>query len=129
MSCHSQILADSPVLAPVRESFQTNKPIVWTRVSRLPDYVYFDHSIHVQKGVACTSCHGQVDEMPATAKAESLQMQFCIDCHVAPDKQIRPRDQVFNMQWQAPPNIAAIQADLAKKYDVKPMTSCSTCHR
>ncbi len=129
MNCHSQILANSPVLAPVRESFQTSKPIVWARVDRLPDYVHFDHSIHVQKGIGCVSCHGQVDDMPLTAKAESLQMQFCINCHMDPEKQVRPRSEVFNLEWQPPPNYAVLQQQLAQKYKVRTEISCSTCHQ
>ncbi len=129
MNCHSQIWAQSPTLAPVRESFQSGQPIVWTRVNRLPDYVYFDHSIHVQKGIGCVSCHGRVDEMPAVAKAESLQMQFCLDCHRAPQSQVRPRSEVFNLSWQPPANQAAFQAELAQAYDVQSKLSCSTCHR
>lgn len=129
MNCHSQIFSQSPALAPVRESFATGKPIAWTRVNRLPDYVYFNHSIHVQKGVGCVSCHGRIDEMPATAKAESLQMQFCINCHRAPQNQIRPRDQVFNLSWQPPADEAAFRAELAQKYQVESKLSCSTCHR
>jgi hypothetical protein len=129
MNCHAQILAQSPALAPVRESFQTGVPIVWTRVNNLPDYVYFDHSIHVQKGVGCASCHGQVEDMPATAKAESLQMQFCINCHRAPQREIRPREEVFNLDWKPPANEATFRQELVQKYDVKSMLSCSTCHR
>jgi hypothetical protein len=129
MNCHSQIFAQSPTLAPVRASFQTGKPIVWNSVNRLPDYVYFDHSIHVQKGVGCVSCHGRVDDMPLTAKSESLQMSFCIDCHRAPQNQIRPRDQVFNLSWQPPADQAAFQAELVQKYQVESKLSCSTCHR
>src|SRR5512140_1030341 len=81
MNCHSQIWKTSPVLAPVRDSFKTGQPIVWTRVNQLPGYVYFDHSIHVAKGVACATCHGQVDKMPLTWKAETLQMGWCVNCH------------------------------------------------
>jgi hypothetical protein len=129
MNCHSQILADSPVLAPVRESFQTGKPIVWAKVDNLPDYVHFDHSIHVQKGIGCVSCHGQVDDMPLTAKAETLQMQFCVNCHMDPQKQVRPRSEVFNLAWQPPANYAVLQQQLAQKYGVHQAISCSTCHQ
>jgi hypothetical protein len=129
MNCHSQIYAESPALAPVRESFESGNPIAWTRVNALPDYVYFDHSIHVQKGVGCSSCHGDVDNMPATAKAESLQMQFCINCHTAPQNQLRPRSEIFNNEWQPPPDQATLGRELMQMYGVDVKISCSTCHR
>ena len=108
MNCHQQILAQSPLLARVRESWATGTPIVWARVNRLPDYAYFDHSIHVQKGVGCSSCHGQVDQMPLTTKAESLQMSFCLNCHMAPQNQLRPQSQIFNFEWSPPADQAAL---------------------
>jgi hypothetical protein len=129
MNCHSQILAQSPLLAPVRDSFQTGKPIVWTRVNTLPDYVHFDHSIHVQKGVGCSSCHGQVENMPLTAKAESLQMQFCTDCHRTPQDYLRPRSEVFDDAWAPPADQAALGRELMQMYGVQSMLSCSTCHQ
>jgi hypothetical protein len=129
MNCHQQILTQSPLLAPVRASFETGTPIVWNRVNTLPDYVYFDHSIHIQKGVGCSSCHGQVDQMSATAKAESFQMKFCLDCHMAPQNQIRPRSEVFNLEWTPPANQAALGAELMHAYNVQSKISCSTCHR
>ncbi len=97
MTCHSQVWRDAPVLAPVRESWATGKPLHWTRVNDLPDYVYFNHSIHVQKGVACVNCHGRVDRMPLMAKAHSLYMRWCLDCHRAPEKHVGPADEVFAM--------------------------------
>jgi hypothetical protein len=129
MNCHSQIFAQSPVLQPVRDSFQNNQPIQWNRVHQLPDFVYFDHSIHVQKGIGCSTCHGQVDQMQSTAKAESLQMSWCIDCHMDPARYVRPRDQVFNMSWQPPPNQAEVGRQLVQQYHIESKTSCSTCHR
>lgn len=98
MTCHSQVWRDAPVLAPVRESWATGKPLHWTRVNDLPDYVYFNHSIHVQKGVACVTCHGRVDRMPLTAKAHSLYMRWCLDCHRAPEQHVGPADDVFAMR-------------------------------
>jgi hypothetical protein len=130
MNCHSQIWTNAPMLEPVRESFRTGKSLNWTRVHDLPDFVYFDHSIHVNKGVGCGTCHGPVDRMPLMYQAESLQMEWCLNCHRAPEKFIRPkmawlsrqvsgkdeegkpvvtpirddveREQVFNMQYAAP---------------------------
>jgi len=94
MSCHAQLFADSPTLAPVRESFRTDRAIAWTRVHDLPDFVYFDHSVHVHKGVACVTCHGRVDQMPLTWQVASLQMEWCVDRHRDPDPHVRPREAV-----------------------------------
>jgi len=133
MTCHSQIWNQSPVLAPVRDSFQTNTPIQWNRVYNLPDFVYFDHSIHVAKGVGCVTCHGRVDKMPLTSKAVSLQMGWCLGCHRDPAQYLRPVDQVFNMDWQpAGGDQRALGNQLMQQYhilSVKQMTDCYTCHR
>ncbi len=129
MNCHSQIWKDSPELAPVRDSLKTGQPIVWTRVYQLPGFVYFDHSIHVAKGVACVTCHGQVDQMPLTWKAETLQMGWCVNCHRDPAQFIRPRDQVFNMNWQPPSDIDQLRQRLVVEYQIQSLISCSTCHR
>ena len=129
MNCHRQIWNESPALDPVRESFASGKPLQWTRVHDLPDFVYFDHSIHVQKGVGCSTCHGQVDQMPAVAKTESLQMQWCIDCHTNPGPNLRPQSEIFNMSWQPPANQQTLAEQLMAQYDVQTRTSCSTCHR
>jgi hypothetical protein len=135
MNCHSQIWADSPYLEPVRESWRTGKPIEWTRVHDLPDYAYFNHSIHVSKGVGCSTCHGRVDEMPLVYQASSLQMEWCLQCHRNPEKFVRPREEVFNMKWR-PENRSAEEIEqgrqLVKQYKVQApniLTSCSTCHR
>jgi len=100
LSCHSQVWTDAPLLAPVRQSQATGKPLEWNRVNDLPDFVYFNHRIHVQKGIGCSTCHGRVDEMPLTWKEHSLYMRWCLDCHEAPEKIFRPREQVSNMTWQ-----------------------------
>jgi hypothetical protein len=140
MNCHSQIFNDSPYLEPVRASWKENKPIEWTRVHDLPDYVYFNHSIHVNKGVGCSTCHGRVDQMPLVYQYASLQMEWCLECHRAPERFIRPRDKVFDMTWQAE-NAAAENRtkeqlergrQLVHDYSVRDkaiMQSCSTCHR
>jgi hypothetical protein len=131
MTCHSQVWTNAAVLAPVRDSFENNTPIQWTRVNDLPDYVYFDHSIHVAKGVGCTTCHGPIGEMPITWKAESLKMSWCLNCHRRPEKYLRPADQVFNPDYQPPANQAELGQELVKQNDINLslLTSCSTCHR
>lgn len=132
MNCHSQIFRDSSYLEPVRESLRTGKSIEWTRVHQLPDFVYFDHSIHVNKGVGCATCHGRVDQMPLVRQVVSLQMEWCLGCHRQPEPYLRPRDQVFNMTWQPPPDQLEQGRRLAKLYrirSVEELTSCSTCHQ
>jgi hypothetical protein len=129
MNCHSQIWAQSPVLEPVRQSFQTGQPLEWNRVHVLGDFVYFQHDIHVQKGIGCSTCHGQVDQMPLVYKAQSLQMSWCLDCHRNPERFVRPREEVFNMAWQPPPNQEEMGFRLIHEYQIQSKTSCSTCHR
>lgn len=129
MNCHSQLYNDSPTLEPVRESYRTGMPILWTRVNDLPDYAYFDHSIHVAKGVACVTCHGPVDRMALMWQSESLQMEWCLDCHRRPERNLQPRDTVTRVDWEPPADREALGRELAEKYDVRPRTDCSTCHR
>jgi hypothetical protein len=132
MNCHSQIWADSPYLEPVRERARTGKPIQWTRVHDLPDYVYFNHSIHVNKGVGCSTCHGNVAQMPLMYQASSLQMEWCLACHRNPENFVRDRKDIFKMDWQPPANQAQAGAELVKQnkiQDARALTSCSTCHR
>jgi hypothetical protein len=129
MNCHSQVWAQSPALEPVRRSFASGQPIRWNRVNNLAEFVYFDHSIHVQKGFGCSTCHGPVDQMPLTYKAQTFQMSFCLDCHQNPAQYVRPEDQVFNMAWQAPANQDALGAQLVQAYHIQSKISCSTCHR
>jgi cytochrome c7-like protein len=129
MNCHSEIFANSPYLEPVRASFATGKPLQWTRVNDLPDFVYFDHSIHVNKGVGCTTCHGPVDRMPLMWQAQSLQMDWCLDCHRNPEQYVRPRDAVFRTDYQPPSNQRELGARLVAEYQIQKLTSCSTCHR
>jgi hypothetical protein len=154
MNCHSQIWTNAPMLEPVRESYRTGKSLVWTRVNRLPDFVYFDHSIHVDKGVGCNTCHGPVDKMPLMFNYASLQMEWCLNCHRSPDKFLRPHkvagsedDQVFNMAYEQPTkNKPVTIPGVAKPFEnqdelgaylvkanhvrsVRDITSCNTCHR
>jgi hypothetical protein len=134
MSCHSQIWNDSPMLEPVRASLREGKPLKWTRVHDLPDFVYFDHSIHVNKGVGCVSCHGRVDRMPLTWKAEPMTMEWCLDCHRHPEKHLRPQYAIFDMDWRAEDenkDQLALGSELVKvhKIPLDRITNCSTCHR
>ena len=132
MNCHSQIWTQAPILEPVRASFRDNTPLEWTRVNDLPDFVYFNHQVHVAKGVGCATCHGRVDQMPLMLQAQSLQMEWCLACHRAPEKFLRPREEVFNMAYEAPANQLELGNRLKQQYgiaSVEHMTSCSTCHR
>src|SRR5205085_9633106 len=119
MSCHSQVWTDAPMLAPVRQSLASQQPLHWTRVNQLPDFVFFNHSIHVQKGVGCSTCHGRVDQMPLTWKEHSLFMRWCLDCHEAPERHIRPRDELFNMKWEPPPDQLDRGRKLMNDYGIK----------
>ncbi len=130
MNCHSQIWTNADLLEPVRESFRSGKSLVWSRVNDLPDFVYFDHSIHINKGVGCNTCHGPVDRMPLMYNYASLQMEWCIECHRAPEKNLRPREQVFNMRYQQPTRDLPVVVDgKSNVRSVMDITSCSTCHR
>ena len=131
MSCHSQIWTNAQMLAPVRRSFANNTPLAWTRVHNLPDYAFFNHSIHVAKGIGCSTCHGQVQHMPLMWKEATLHMQWCLDCHREPEKYIRPRDQVFNMEWTPPPNQLEQGRKLVEQSRVHTaqLDNCSVCHR
>jgi len=129
MSCHTQIWAESPILEPVRESFRTGKSLEWTRVHNLPGFVYFDHSIHVYKGVGCVTCHGRVDQMPLMWRENTLYMEWCLECHRNPERFVRPREQVFSMDWQPPANQIALGQKLVQQYKIESLTSCSVCHR
>ena len=132
MNCHSQIWTNAPILEPVRASFRDGTPLQWTRVHDLPDFVYFNHSIHVNKGVGCATCHGRVDQMPLTFQQSTLMMQWCLDCHRNPAKYVRPRSEVFNMAWERPADDPGLGERLVKEYkiaDVGQLTNCSTCHR
>jgi hypothetical protein len=134
MTCHSRVWTEAPILAPVRQSLASRQPLQWNRVNQLPDFVFFNHSIHVQKGIGCSSCHGAVDQMPLTWKAHSLYMRWCVDCHEAPQKQLRPHDQLYNMSWQAGPNQEQLGKQLLEQYHISTnrlnqLKDCSMCHR
>ena len=131
LSCHSQLFLDSPALAPLHESARSGRPIRWTRVHDLPDFVYFEHDIHVSKGVACAECHGRVDQMPLTWRTASLEMQWCLGCHRTAPQHVRPLSQVLSMAPQRP--LTAEEArQLARLYRLRgadALSNCSTCHR
>jgi len=129
MSCHSIVWNDAPMLEPVRESLRTGRSLEWVRVHNLPDFVYFNHSIHINKGVGCENCHGRVDRMPLTWKTESLQMEWCLGCHRAPHNFIRPREEVFTMGWEPPPDHNGYQLVADYGINVEQLTNCSVCHR
>ena len=130
MTCHSQIWTNAAMLAPVRQSLAEGKPLRWQRVYTLPDYVYFDHSIHIAKGVGCTECHGPIGDMPMTWKATDLYMSWCLKCHRDPGPHLRPRDAIFDPRWQ---RTAATPSGkhLMAQYHIHPetLTDCSVCHR
>ncbi len=132
MTCHSLLWANAPILEPVRASFRNNTSLTWIRVNDLPDFVYFNHQIHVKQGVGCVTCHGPVDKMPLVYQAQSLLMEWCLDCHRAPEKYIRPREAVFNPNYVAPANQLDQGLALKTAYGIATathLTSCSVCHR
>jgi Cytochrome c7 and related cytochrome c len=129
MTCHSQIWTNAAILEPIRASYRDSKPISWTRVNAVPDFVYFNHSIHIAKGVGCTTCHGPIGEMNITWRAETLYMRWCLECHNAPEKFLRPRSEVFNAFYVPPANQEALGERLMKEYKVQKLTNCTTCHR
>ena len=132
MNCHSQIWNQSPELEAVRESWRTNRSIPWVKVYDLPDYVYFNHSMHIAKGVGCETCHGRVDQMPLVSQHPTLQMSWCLDCHREPEKHLRPRDQVFTMGYVPASSQEELGAKLKAEYRIRStfeMTDCTTCHR
>ncbi|HEY3243616.1 MAG TPA: cytochrome c3 family protein [Phycisphaerae bacterium] len=128
MNCHAFIWSDAPMLAPVRDSVRTGESLPWTRVHDLPDFVYFDHSIHVKKGVGCVTCHGRLDEMPLTWREVSLHMEWCLSCHRNPQPYLRPPSEVFNMEWQ-PPNGRPQVFEEEHSAGGGQLTNCSICHR
>ena len=128
MTCHSQVWTEAGVLEPVRESYRTGESIQWQKVHRLADYAYFNHSVHVNKGIGCASCHGQVDNISLMYQNETLQMSWCLECHREPERFVRPKDEVFNMAWTAVDQ-KELGAQLVKEYDIQSKVTCTTCHR
>ena len=133
MSCHSQIWGDSPMLQPVRESLAEDKPLEWQKVHDLPDFAYFNHGIHIQKGVGCVSCHGRVDKMKLTWKDQPMTMEWCLNCHREPEKHLRPKSEIFNMEYALPPDEQLVMGTKLKKenniHSAYYLTNCSVCHR
>ena len=130
MTCHSQLYTQTAMLAPVRESLADNKPIHWNKVNRLPDYVYFDHSIHIAKGIGCSTCHGDVATMPLMRQTAPLTMGWCLDCHRDPAPNMRPASEIFDPDWKPPPDQKESGLRLAHaNLDNKHLTDCSVCHR
>lgn len=131
MRCHSKVWPEAPLLEPVRQSWRTGIPVQWQRVYKIPEYAYFNHSIHVAKGVGCATCHGAVDAMPLMYKAAPMTMSWCVDCHRNPQKNLRPPEDVFNMAWQPPANQSEVGARLIaeNQIPVQRLLDCTTCHR
>jgi hypothetical protein len=132
MTCHSQIWTGAEMLAPVRQSFANDDPLHWTRVNRLPDYVYYNHSIHITKGIGCSTCHGPVNQMQLTYRANAFEMKFCLNCHRNPERYVRPQDEIWNMEWSPPPNQDKAGPELVSQYRIRSpgeLTDCSICHR
>ncbi len=130
MGCHSQLFTHQKILAPVRASYRSGTPLHWQQVNRLPDYVYFDHAVHVNNGIGCTTCHGPVGQMPMMRQARSLTMGFCVACHRDPGRFVRKPSEVFATNW-SPHNSQAEIRKLIAHYMIKTthLTDCSTCHR
>lgn len=129
MTCHSQIWINASLTAPIRESWASGRSIDWVRVHDLPDFVYFNHSIHINKGIGCSTCHGQVDEMALTYKVNNLYMDWCVNCHRNPARFIRPKSEVFNIDYVYPANQDELGRKLVAEYHVQSLTDCATCHR
>ncbi|HEX3799412.1 MAG TPA: cytochrome c3 family protein [Verrucomicrobiae bacterium] len=136
MNCHNQVLKDDPKLAVVRDSYASGKPIKWIQIHKLPDYVYFNHSVHVNRGVSCVECHGQINHMDEVHQAKALSMSFCLDCHRNPAAHLRPLDKITDLDWKwsdNPVEAADLQKANGKKFvhdwNVESMQNCSACHR
>jgi hypothetical protein len=130
MNCHNQVLPNDPRLQPIRDSVQTGKPVEWVQIHKLPDFVYFNHSVHVNRGISCYHCHGQINKMDEVHQVQPLSMSFCLDCHRDPGKNIRPPEQVFNLDWERPKDFAKTQGEkYVHDWNVHSAQSCSACHR
>ena len=130
MNCHNQVLKDDPRLALIRESAQTGKPIPWIQIHKVPDYVYFNHSVHVNRGVSCVHCHGEINKMEEVYHAKPLSMTFCLDCHRNPAPNLRPKDKITQLDWNPHEHLPADWGkDAVKKWNVNASQNCSTCHR
>jgi hypothetical protein len=131
MTCHSQIWTNAAMLEPIRQSLADHKPIIWKRVAKLPDYVYFRHDIHIAKGVGCETCHGRIDQMALTYRAKPFTMEFCLDCHRDPAPNLRPRDHITDMAWKPAADARAEGKAIAAREGIRigELTHCYVCHR
>ena len=129
MNCHSTLWTNAPILEPVRASFRDDTNLTWIRVNDLPDFVYFNHQIHIHQGVGCATCHGQVDKMPLMMKQNTLHMEWCLSCHRHPEKFVGLREHVYDPLWKNTEDQKTLGARLVKEYKIKKMTDCSVCHR
>lgn len=136
MNCHTQVLKDDARLALVRESHQTGKPIPWVQIHKVPDYVYFNHAVHVNRGISCVECHGQINKMVDATHAQPLSMGFCLECHRDPAAKVRPPDKITDLNWKwsdDPAEAARLQKLNGEKFvhdwNVQSLQSCSACHR
>jgi hypothetical protein len=132
MGCHSQIISRSEKVAFIWQSWETGTSIQWNKVHDLPAFVYFNHSIHVAKGVGCSTCHGRIDQMRVVYKTQPLFMSWCLDCHRNPEKYVRPREEIFNMAWTPPANQLEVGRRLVQEYNIRSsweLTNCAICHR
>jgi hypothetical protein len=130
MNCHKHVLKDDPKLALVRESYEAERPIPWVQIHKLPDYVYFNHSVHVNRGISCVHCHGQIDQMDEVYHAQPLSMTFCLDCHRNPGPNLRPKEKVTDLAWDPHAHLGKEWfAKAAKDWKVNASQNCSACHR
>jgi hypothetical protein len=129
MNCHSMIRTESDTVKAMTALYVSGEPIKWVRVHDIPDYAYFNHSIHIAKGIGCSSCHGRIDQMEKVEQVKPLSMGWCLECHRNPDQYIRPLDQITNMAWEPGENQAEYARQMKTERDIKPPTDCATCHR
>lgn len=129
MNCHHRVKEKSALLAPVREAYETGKPVPWVNVHVLPDYVYFNHSVHVGAGVSCVSCHGRVDQMVEVKQVEPLSMGWCLECHRAPEKHLRPVEFVTKLDWKPQGDPVELGRQIKQAKGINPPQTCSGCHR
>ena len=131
MGCHRDVAPEAPALELVRASYENDQPLEWIRVHDLPDFVYFNHGIHVNKGIGCETCHGRVDQMPVVGKVQTLYMGWCLECHRQPERFVRPHNEVFTVGWEPPNDQVTPGQQLIAEYgiEVAQLTDCSICHR
>lgn len=129
MNCHAQLWTQAALLEPIRASFRTDEPVRWVKVHDLPDFVYFNHAVHLHGGIGCTTCHGPIGEMNQVWQESTLQMEWCLECHRHPERHVRPRERVFDLSWEPPTNQEEMGRELAQAYGLAPRVDCSTCHR